>query len=62
MPIPRKSVEVPPEVARRFGADMQADHAQQDDIQRDRIAVGTRPILLQHIVGTKFGLSEVKLF
>ncbi|GIQ72789.1 hypothetical protein BraRD5C2_12250 [Bradyrhizobium sp. RD5-C2] len=62
MPIPRKPIEVPPEVARQFSADMQAYYAGQDDIQRDRITVGTPHMLLQHIVGTRLRLSEVRLF
>ncbi|WP_375789545.1 hypothetical protein ACE10Z_20800 [Bradyrhizobium sp. Pha-3] len=62
MVIPRKSIEVPPEVARQFAADMQAYHAGQDDNERDRITVGSQHMLLQHSVGTKLRLSEVKLF
>jgi hypothetical protein len=61
MPITRKPLEIPPEVARQFAADMQAYHAEQDDNRRDRIAVGTRHMLLEHMpAGTKLRLSEVK--
>ncbi|WP_170991796.1 hypothetical protein [Bradyrhizobium elkanii] len=42
-------------------ADMKAYHAERDDLRRDRIAVGTRHMLLQHMpAGTKLRLSEVK--
>ncbi|GIQ75427.1 hypothetical protein [Bradyrhizobium sp. RD5-C2] len=59
--IKRKPIEIPPEVARQFTADMKAYHAEQDDIRRDRIAVGTRHVLLLHRrAGTKLRLSEVK--
>ncbi|MCC8968190.1 hypothetical protein H8A95_39275 [Bradyrhizobium sp. Pear76] len=61
MPIARKSIDIPAEVAHRFVADMQAYHAEQDIIARDRIAVGTRHMLLDHMpAGTKLRLSEVK--
>ncbi|MGY3590497.1 hypothetical protein ACVIGB_009920 [Bradyrhizobium sp. USDA 4341] len=61
MPITRKPLEISPEVARQFAADMRADHAGQDDIRRDRIAVGTRHMLLQHVpTGTKLRLSKIK--
>lgn len=59
MPINRKPLEIPPEVARRFAADMKAYHAEQDDIQRDRIAVGSRHMLLGHMpAGTKLRSSS----
>ncbi|MGY4312856.1 hypothetical protein [Bradyrhizobium sp. JR3.5] len=61
MPITRKQLEIPTEVARQFAADMKAYHAAQDDNRRDRIAVGTRHMLLQHMpTGTKLRLSEIK--
>ncbi|MTV13166.1 MULTISPECIES: hypothetical protein [Bradyrhizobium] len=57
----RKSIEIPLEVARQSAADMLAYHAEQDDIRRDRIAVDTRYILLEHVpAGTKLRLTEVK--
>ena len=61
MPITRKPLEISPEVARQFAADMLAYHAERDDNQRDRIAVGARHMLLEHMpAGTKLRLSEVK--
>ncbi|WP_338832180.1 hypothetical protein [Bradyrhizobium sp. 27S5] len=63
MPITRKPLEIPPEIARQFAADMRAYRAEQDDIRRDRIAVGTRHMLLEHMTaGTKPRLSEVKSY
>ncbi|MHC2251726.1 hypothetical protein ACVILK_001418 [Bradyrhizobium embrapense] len=59
--IPRKPIEVPPEVARQFAADMQAYHAAQDEFQRTRITVGSRHALPQPIVGSKLRLSSVRL-
>lgn len=57
----RKPIEIPPEVARQFAADMKAYHSEQDDVRRDRIAVGTRHMLLEHMpAGTKLRLREVK--
>jgi hypothetical protein len=61
MPITRKPLEIPPEVAQQFAADMQAYRAERDDNRRDRIAAGTRHMLLQHMpAGTKLRLSEIK--
>ncbi|WOH78341.1 hypothetical protein RX327_20475 [Bradyrhizobium sp. BEA-2-5] len=61
MAITRKPLEIPPEAARQFLADMKAYHAEQDDIRRDRIAVATRHMLLDHMpAGTKLRVSEVK--
>ena len=61
MTITRKPLEIASEVARLFEADMRAYHAGQDDIRRDRIAVGTRHMLLQHMpTNTKLRLSEIK--
>ncbi|MCC8954288.1 hypothetical protein H8B02_12735 [Bradyrhizobium sp. Pear77] len=61
MPIARRPVDIPSEFARQFAADLQAYHAEQDGSRRDRIAVGTRHKLLEHMpVGTKLRLSEVK--
>ncbi|GKQ50983.1 hypothetical protein [Bradyrhizobium sp. Ce-3] len=53
MPITRKPLEIPPKVARQFAADMQAYHAERDDIRRDRTAVGNRHMLLEHMQGLK---------
>ncbi|MGY3535120.1 hypothetical protein ACVIHD_000851 [Bradyrhizobium embrapense] len=58
---PRKPIEVPPEVARQFAADMQAYHFAQDDIQRNRITVGSRHALPQPTAGTELRLSSVRL-
>ena len=61
MPISRKKIEIPPEAARQFLTDMQAYHAEYDVDRRDRIAVGTRIMLLEHMPsGSKLRLSEVK--
>ncbi|MGY3443708.1 hypothetical protein ACVW17_003709 [Bradyrhizobium sp. USDA 4473] len=49
MPIARKPLEIPPEVARKFAAKMQAFHAERDPLKRDEIAADTRHILLQHM-------------
>jgi hypothetical protein len=57
MPITRKPIEIPPEAARRFAADMKAYHSERDDVRRDRIAVGTGHMLLEHMpAGTKLRL------
>lgn len=51
----------PAGVARQFAADIRAYHAEQDDNRRDRIAIGTRHMLLEHLpAGTKLRLTEVK--
>ncbi|MGY3591319.1 hypothetical protein ACVIGB_009099 [Bradyrhizobium sp. USDA 4341] len=61
MPITRKPIDIRPEVARQFAADRRAYHAEHDGSRRDRIAVGTRPMLLEHMpAGIKLRLSEVK--
>ncbi|OMI06899.1 hypothetical protein BSN85_21495 [Bradyrhizobium brasilense] len=61
MPITRKPLEIPPAVTRQFAANIWAYHAEQDDIRRDRIVVGTRHMLLEYTpAGTKSRLSEVK--
>lgn len=61
MPVKRKPIDIPPDAGRQFMADMKAYHAERDDLRRDRIAVGTRHMLLQHMpAGTKLRLSEVK--
>ncbi|WP_246786782.1 hypothetical protein [Bradyrhizobium sp. USDA 3458] len=60
MPIIRKPLEIPPEVARKFAAKMQAFHAENDPLKRDGIAADTRHILLQHMPkGTKLRLADV---
>lgn len=61
MPFRRKPLEISPEAARQFVADMQAFHAEYDVDLRDAIAVRTRHMLLDHMPnGTKLRLTEVK--
>ncbi|WGS18810.1 MULTISPECIES: hypothetical protein [unclassified Bradyrhizobium] len=61
MSITRKPIEIPPEVARQFVADMEAYHAERDLLRRDEIAGRTRHTLLGHMpAGSKLRLSEVK--
>lgn len=60
MPIRRKPLEIPPDAARQFIADMQAYFAERSDIKRGEIAVRTRHMLLDHMpAGTKLPLNEV---
>ena len=60
MPITRKPLEIPPETARQFAANMRAFHAEYDPLKRDEIAADTRHILLQHMPkGTKLRLADV---
>ena len=37
-PMPRKPIELPPEVARAFVRDMRAFHAAKDSLKKDEIA------------------------
>ena len=41
-PMPRKPIELPPAVARRFVEDMRAFHAEKNSIKRDEIAARQR--------------------
>lgn len=60
MPIARKPLEIPPDVARNFADRMQAFHAEQDPLKRDEIATDTRHILIQHPPkGAKLRLADV---
>ncbi|WP_050625644.1 hypothetical protein [Bradyrhizobium viridifuturi] len=60
MPITRKPLEIPPEAARKFEANMRAFHAEQDPLKRDEIAATTRHILVQHMPkGAKLRLADV---
>ncbi|MGY2988705.1 hypothetical protein [Bradyrhizobium sp. USDA 4508] len=60
MPITRKQLEIPPEVAREFAAKMRTFHAEVDPLKRDGIAADTRHILLEHMPkGTKLRLADV---
>lgn len=61
MPMKRTPIEIPPKVARRFAAHLQAYHAEQDANRRDEIAAEARHMLLEHIpAGSKLRVSEVK--
>ena len=46
--MPRKPIELPPAVARRFVEDMHAFHAEKNSIKRDEIAARQRHALAQH--------------
>ncbi|QIG94424.1 hypothetical protein [Bradyrhizobium sp. 6(2017)] len=60
MPISRKPIEIPPEVARQFAAKMRLFHAERDQLKRDEIAADTRHLLLQHMPkGAKLRLADV---
>ena len=56
--MPRKPIEVPPAVARRFIEDMLAFHAEPNSIKRDEIAARQLHALRQHYAG-KLRLSDV---
>ncbi|WGS17328.1 MULTISPECIES: hypothetical protein [unclassified Bradyrhizobium] len=61
MPITRKLIEIPPEVARQFVADMEAYHSERDSMRRDEIAGRTRHTLLGYMpAGSELRLREVK--
>ena len=47
-PMPRKPIELPPEVARAFVADMRAFHAAKDSLTKDEIAAKQLWLLKQH--------------
>ena len=57
-PMPRKPIELPPEVARRFVEDMRAFHAEKNSIKRDEIAARQRHALAEHYTG-RLRLTEV---
>ncbi|WP_076859447.1 hypothetical protein [Bradyrhizobium mercantei] len=60
MPITRKPLEIPPEVARQFATNMRLFQAEYDPLKRDEIAADTRHILIQHMPkGTKLRLADV---
>ncbi|MGY2806385.1 hypothetical protein ACVIHF_003115 [Bradyrhizobium sp. USDA 4506] len=60
MPITRKPLEIPPEVARQFAANMRAFHAEYAPLKRDEIAANARHLLLEHMPkGTKLRLADV---
>lgn len=45
----RKPLEIQPEVARQFAANMRAYHAEYGTLRRDEIAADTRHLLLEHM-------------
>jgi hypothetical protein len=57
--MPRKPVELPVAVARRFVADMSAFHAEPDGYKRDEIAARQLHALRQYYAG-KMRLSDAK--
>jgi hypothetical protein len=58
--MPRKPIELPPAVARRFVEDMRAYHNEKRAIKRDEIAVRQRHLLLEHMPAkTKLRLIDV---
>ncbi|MHC2241213.1 hypothetical protein ACVJH7_000520 [Bradyrhizobium elkanii] len=60
MPITRKHLEIPPEVARQFATKLEAFHAEYSPLKRDEIAADTRHLLLQHMPkGAKLRLADV---
>ncbi|WP_420965867.1 hypothetical protein [Bradyrhizobium sp. B120] len=60
MPITRKPLEIPLEVARQFAAKMRLFHAEDSPLKRDEIAAETRSILLQQMPkGAKLRLADV---
>ena len=58
-PIPRKPIELPPAVARRFVEDMRAFHAETKLIKRDEIAARQLHALRHYYVG-KLRLTDIK--
>ncbi|WP_456821798.1 hypothetical protein [Bradyrhizobium sp. USDA 4502] len=60
MPITRKPLEIPPEVARQFAEKMGLFHAENSPLKRDEIAADTGHLLLQHMPkGAKLWLADV---
>jgi hypothetical protein len=49
MPIVRLPLEILPEVARQFAANMRLFHAEDSPLKRGEIAANTRSVLLQHM-------------
>jgi hypothetical protein len=52
--MPRKPIELPPEVARRFVQDMRAFHTEKNQIKRDEIVKPDRKILPIAVVAVFF--------
>ena len=56
----QKQIEISPETARQFRAEMRAYYAEQDTIRRDEIAARVRHMLLEDMPkGSKLRLTEV---
>ena len=47
--MPRKQIELPPEVAKAFIADMRAFHAEKGAVKRDEIAIRQLVILNEYL-------------
>ena len=56
--MPRKPIELPPAVARRFVEDMRAFHAEKNSIKRDEIAARQRHALAQHYSAMPLNVAE----
>ncbi len=57
--MPRKPIELPPAVARRFVEDMRAFFAEKNSVKRDEIAARQLHALRQHYAG-KLKLIDVR--
>jgi hypothetical protein len=59
--MPRKPIELPPQVAKAFVRDMRTFFRAKDPLKQDEIAAGTSWMLQQHFPrGTKLRLTDVK--
>ena len=58
-PMPRKPIELPPEVARAFVRDMRAFHAAKDSLKKDEIAAKQLWLLKQHW-NSKLRITDVR--
>jgi hypothetical protein len=57
--MPRKELDLPPEVAKAFVRDMHAFFAEKNGVKADGIAAGTLHMLKEHYPG-KLRLTDVK--
>ena len=57
--MPRKPIELPPEVAKTFVRDMRAFHAAKDSLKKDEIAATQLWLLKQHWNG-KLRITDVR--
>ena len=57
--MPRKPIELPPEVARAFVRDMRAFHAAKDSLKKDEIAAKQLWLLKQHW-NSKLRITDVR--